>query len=427
MVEEPPAGRIAVVFDRGSASPLEIDTGLASCFAEREYLVADSPYAASMLPLLRQLGRVTPLRDWVAGWDRPPDAVVTFSERMLPVTARIAAQLPGCFHTPRVAHALTDKVRQRDLLMRGGVEAIRYHPVDDLADWPAAVAHVGLPAVLKPRTGEGSAHTYLVTELDDARRLVTAVLSDPHGPAGFTLEQYLAGRDCAPYGDYISVESLAVDGRIIHLGVTGKFRQLPPVREIGQFWPAQLPPNERRAVTDLVTRALTALGVRYGVTHTEVKLTPDGPRIIEVNGRLGGLMGELAARAAGMDLIALAGQVAAGRPVDVSPPDLDGVYFQFYNAAPTVPCRLVRAVGGRVVRGLPGITRYQLFVKPGEMVPGGVGTTLLDLLCGRADDHADLPAVLDRALAQLSFVFCGSDGEFVHSATGPYPPRGDAP
>ena len=44
---------------------------------------------------------------------------------------------------------------------------------------------------------------------------------------------------------------------------------------------------------------IEALGVSTGCLHTEVKFTPDGPEIIEVNGRVGGGVPEMLERAAG--------------------------------------------------------------------------------------------------------------------------------
>lgn len=46
------------------------------------------------------------------------------------------------------------------------------------------------------------------------------------------------------------------------------------------------PPAAR--VLELAGAALRALGITDGVTHVEIELTSDGPRLIEVNGRMGG-------------------------------------------------------------------------------------------------------------------------------------------
>lgn len=109
------------------------------------------------------------------------------------------------------------------------------------------------------------------------------------------VEEYLPGRDDQPLGDYVAVEC-AVDGGVVALAVTGKLRLLPPFRETGQFWPARLPADEREEIIDLAVAALEALDVRTGLAHVEIKLTPAGPRVIEVNGRLGGLQVDLAQR-----------------------------------------------------------------------------------------------------------------------------------
>ena len=67
--------------------------------------------------------------------------------------------------------------------------------------------------------------------------------------------------------------------------------------------PSALPDDRQESVRLVATAAIHALGITIGVTHTEVKLTPDGPKIIEVNGRLGGSVAPLLARSAGFDAI----------------------------------------------------------------------------------------------------------------------------
>ncbi|MBP5942800.1 hypothetical protein F3K43_48850 [Streptomyces sp. LBUM 1476] len=67
------------------------------------------------------------------------------------------------------------------------------------------------------------------------------------------------------------------DGEVRVLAVTGKPALLPPFRETGQFWPSHLPAPEVAALGSLAADAVRALGVRSGITHTEIKLTPHGP------------------------------------------------------------------------------------------------------------------------------------------------------
>jgi len=60
--------------------------------------------------------------------------------------------------------------------------------------------------------------------------------------------------------------------------------------------------------------------VTLGATHTEVKLTPDGVAVIEVNPRLaGGTIPVLVEHAIGIDLLEQQVRAVAGLPVSLAP------------------------------------------------------------------------------------------------------------
>jgi biotin carboxylase len=88
------------------------------------------------------------------------------------------------------------------------------------------------------------------------------------------------------------------------------------------------------------------LGVRTGCLHTEVKFTPDGPRIIEVNGRLGGGVPEMLERAAGVNLLDLTLRVALGEPVSVDGPvATNRIGYRFFLQPPTVSATVTAIEG----------------------------------------------------------------------------------
>jgi hypothetical protein len=407
---------LAIAYDRGAASAAEIATALAS-HTPLAFLVPGGDYIDWVRPVLAELGQVVPLTGGDEDVDRvrelAPDGIVTYSEDMLRDTARLttALGLPG--HSVETIRLLTDKFDQRERLARAGVDSVRHHVIATAADWPAALRAVGLPAIVKPLYGGGSRDTYLVPDEETAMRLAGTL------PDGMVLEEFLVGRPSLPYGDFVSVESLCSAGTITHVAVTGKFPMMPPFRELGHIWPAALPPGELAEVTDLVTRALRALEVTSGVTHTEVKLTADGPRIIEVNGRLGGLVNELSRRAAGLDLVRVAGLRALGEDAWAEPVDPVRVFFQYWGAGPTERCQLVKTHGVKAARRVKGITGYRPMIRPGQYLPGGVMTCRMDMVCGDAEDHPAMFAALDEALAHLTYEFSFDNGETVSQA----PPR----
>lgn len=420
-----PAGkpRIAVVYDFGSASPTQIAKGLLEV-AQVVFVVGDSPHARSVMPLLEQYGQVRRLDEALAsaGTAWSADGIVTFSERMLPTTARLARLLDLPYHTPDCASALTDKERQRRCLAAGAVDAVRFATAGDADALAAALAEIGYPAVVKPRRGEGSCHTYLVRDREEGDTLLRRLRADwpdsgiESGPVVLMVEEFLAGAPAHPgIGDYVSVESAVQDAAVRHMAVTGKFPLIAPFRECGHYWPAALDPDATERIETLTTRALTALGVRHGITHTEIKLTPDGPRIIEVNGRLGGGIAQLAQWACGHDLIAAAGRIALGQSGHIPRLDPPGVHFQFHHASPRRSRRVTRIDGHRAVDALDGVFRYSRVRLPAD-VPE-LSTSWFDTLLGRADTHAGMTDVIRRAGEALEFGFEFDDGIRVFSGT----------
>lgn len=399
---------LAIAYERGAASGAEVATALAAD-TPLAFLLPASDYTDWVRPVLEELGTVVPLTGGDEDIDRvkalSPDGIATFSEAMLRDTSRLttALGLPG--HRPATTHLLTDKLAQRSRLAEAGVDSVRQHVIDTPADWQAATEAVGFPAIVKPLYGGGSRDTYLVPDREAAQRLAGFL------PGGMVLEEFIQGRPSLPYGDYVSVESLCSPDAITHVAVTGKFPQMPPFRELGHIWPADLPSDELAGVGELVTRALEALGVDFGVAHTEVKLTEDGPRIIEVNGRLGGYINELSRRAAGLDLVRIGGLLALGEHAWSEPVDPVRVHFQYWGAGPTDPCELVATHGIKAARRVKGITGYRPLIRAGQRLDGGVMTTQMHLLCGDTEDHVAMFAALDEALAHLTYEFRFDDGE----------------
>jgi argininosuccinate lyase len=141
--------------------------------------------------------------------------------------------------------------------------------------------------VVKPVDLNSGTSVHLVEDeviLKDAFGDVTGSASDTRGQPLARLaliEEYLEGRE-------VSVEAVTVDGRTHIIGVTDKVVDHATLVECGHRFPARLGDGDRRAVETLAREALAAIGFTYGLSHTEVKLTARGPRLVEINPRQGG-------------------------------------------------------------------------------------------------------------------------------------------
>ncbi|MEU1818472.1 ATP-grasp domain-containing protein [Streptomyces roseifaciens] len=409
------ARTIAVVYDKGAVAPAQFAAGL-SGLGELLFLLPDSAHNEEMRPLLEQVGRTLRLTgdtetDIAAVRAENPAAVLTFAESQLATTSALtsALGLPG--HSPETTLMLIDKARQRARLAETGVDRVRSIALTSADEWPRVAAEVGLPAIVKPLRGEGSRGVFVVADPEEVERLVAEVFvtADATGTT-VVAEELLQGRTDLDFGDYVSVESLCGPQGITHLAVTGKLPLAPPFRETGYFWPPALPDGLEDEIRTLTGDALRALGVTNGLTHTEVKLTPDGPRIIEVNGRIGGHIHQLGQESSGVDLARVAALLALGEQVRLPALRPGRVHFVFIGLAPVEPARLVAVHGEDDVRALDGIAGYRGFTRIGEELPGGVNTQILYLVWGSGADHAEMAALYDKTLSALAYDFAFADG-----------------
>ena len=331
------------------------------------------------------------------------DGVISYTDLLARTAAEIACRhgLPG--QSPEAALALTDKEVQRRVLAEHGVDALRAATLHRPRDWEPAVARVGLPAVLKPRSGGGSRNTYRIDDAATGARLVHRLL----GPAenAMVLEQLLVGVDQGRHGDYCSVESVTSGGITTHLPVLSKFRLVEPFRETGQFWPSHLDEATQQRAREVTTAALRAIGFRDGLSSTELKLTPDGPRVIEVNSRLGGFVNEMSVHSGGPDLVAAAARVALGERPDIEFEHGVRPVFQFNHLAPQDAVALLGVEGLDAVRALDGVLAHRLLIAPGAAMTPGVQTQELDMLNATAADHDEMYALIEAVSARLTFGF----------------------
>jgi biotin carboxylase len=246
------------------------------------------------------------------------DGITCSSEYYLH-SAAVAARalgLPG--PDPDAVARARNKAATRQALDGAGLPNPRYAVVDTALAALAAAADIGYPCVLKPVDRSSSTNVRLVDGPDALAEHYARMTRQERHSRGWALarevlvEEYL-------HGPEFSVETAACRGEIRVLGTTSKgLAGGNAFAENEAIFPAPaLLPWQRRYVQGAAVAALRALGLDHGVCHTEVKLTGRGPRIVEVNARVGGYpIPDLVRLATGFDLTAAAVQLAVGERPD---------------------------------------------------------------------------------------------------------------
>jgi biotin carboxylase len=327
-----------------------------------------------------------------------PDAIATYLDANMTTFAEVADALGLPFHSVESAAALTDKFEQRRVLGDAGLPmpACRIiTPEQSARDLGPLEAAVSWPAVLKPRSAQGSRYTFAVNNDAELEQLLHSLGSTR---PDMVLEEYIADdpeRAEGPYAAYVSVESVAAAGIISHLALTGRFPLAENFRETGFFIPAALEDADQKAALELATSAIEALGVQTGCLHTEIKFTPDGPRVIEVNGRVGGGVPEMLGRAADIPLLELTLRVALGEPLQIAGPvATQRVGYRFFLQPPAMSATVAAITGIDAVSDYPGVDTITVHQGPGADLDWKDGSrNHIMAVVGSAEDYTELQAV----------------------------------
>ncbi|WP_328507844.1 ATP-grasp domain-containing protein [Streptomyces sp. NBC_00391] len=247
------------------------------------------------------------------------DGVISSCDYYLPTVARIAGHLGLPGPGPEAVANACRKDATRRVLADSGVPGPRFALHEEWADIARAAREIGYPLVVKPVDLCAGMYVRRVdneTELTDVVRLLADFPLNARGQRRVPtvlLEELLSGPE-------VSVETVSYAGAVHVVGVTDKsIGGAPAFIETGHMFPAALSGADADAAEQTALGALKALGLTDGVVaHTEIKLTPAGPRVVEVNPRpAGNRITELIRHVTGIDLAAAAVEVALGREPDL--------------------------------------------------------------------------------------------------------------
>jgi ATP-grasp domain len=291
-----------------------------------------------------------------------------------------------------------DKNRTRAALTEEGLLQPGFALTTSLDEARAAAARIGYPVVLKPRSMGASIGVVFAADESE----VDAAFGVAMGAANVDQSRYRAGAIVEGYagGPEISVDAAVHKGEYLPMFVARKqTSDQPYFEEVGHIVDAVDPLLHDAELMDVLARAHRAIGVEDGITHTEVRLTADGPLIIEINGRLGGdLIPFLGKTATGIDPGEVLFDVTVGQRPDIAPSrqSVAGIRFGY----PAQDC-LVHAV--TVPHDAPGLVTASPMIDPGttlRLPPGGYLARHSFVVC-EADDPGTCAQRLDIAAAMV--------------------------
>ena len=262
------------------------------------------------------------------------DALMTFSTFYVALVAELAQKYGFRSLNAQSAMICHDKSIMRLTTHGAGFPTPNFWIVDSCAGAKRVANETMYPCVVKPAADSGSNGVVLV---HNAQELVAHY--DQLSRLKFNdREQAQTGKvlvEAFLDGSEFSVETMTLGPSCTHvLGVTRKYLSPPPYFvETGHDFPADIPESLQDTLKRATLTALEAVGYDFGPAHTEIRLTADGPVVIEINPRLaGGMIPELVRLATGVDVLSVVLGAAAGIPVQLTTSRMDVASIRFITA-----------------------------------------------------------------------------------------------
>lgn len=293
----------------------------------------------------------------------PFQGVLTYDEAFVEEHALVAELLQLPANSPQTAHLCRDKHLMRRAWEKADVPSARSILVRSLGEAHEAAARIGYPVILKPRGLAASVGVMRVETVDELATGYEVASINPHpsyraAGSGILVEEYLDGPE-------ISVESAVVAGQLQIVAVTRKLVGLAPgFEELGHIVAPGEPLPEEAAIRIVLEAAHQALGVRMGVTHAELRLTRQGPRMIELGLRCAGdLIPAVVKLATGVDLCLAAANMACNQQPEIQPAPQTAAAIGFLY--PSYDARLLAISVQAAASELPWLKQVTFLAQPG--------------------------------------------------------------
>ena len=247
------------------------------------------------------------------------DGIMTLASDMPMRSVAIVAKEMGLVGiTEQTALNATNKAEMRQCLKESGVPIPQFFRVSSQEEYEEAIDYFKtskLKCIVKPADNSGSRGVDLLSDLSDEELISRAYeYSKSYSRGGdIVVEEYMEGPE-------VSVETLSVDGECHIIQITDKLTTgAPYFVEMGHSEPSAQPEDIKVRISEVASAAVKAIGIENGPSHTEIKVTKDGPKIVELGARLGGdnITTHLVPLSTGVDMVECCIKIALGEKPDL--------------------------------------------------------------------------------------------------------------
>lgn len=335
-------------------------------------------------------------------------AVIATDDRAVNLAARVAERLNLPHNSPQAVQLTQRKDLARARLAEHGVPVPAFSRIDLEANIASQATALNYPCVIKPLSLSGSRGVIRVDNTEQAvtaiKRIATIVseLKDAEEHRYLLVEDYLPGIE-------VAMEGMLHNGELQVLAIFDKPDPLegPYFEETYYITPSRLPAPQQALITQRVSEACAAYGLRHGPVHAELRLNThkqkDQAWILEVAARtIGGQCAQLLKHGTGHGLEELVIAHAIGKTLSPQ----DSISAAGVLMIPIPKAGILRRVEGlTAARRVEHVLDVEIYVREGyELIPLPEGAAYLGFIFAQADEPEQVEAALREAHKKLNFV-----------------------
>ena len=320
------------------------------------------------------------------------DGVMTLATDMpMRSVARAAEEcgLPGV--SMDTAIKATDKGEMIKAFAANGVEHPWYYIALDKNEFEGVKSKVTFPCIMKPTDNAGSRGVVLAHSLKELERQYSYTVGESR-KGGVIIEEYMDGPE-------VSVEVMTIDGNPHILQVTDKITTgAPHFVEMGHTQPSRLGYENVEKIKDLAARAVKAIGIQNGPAHVEIKITKDGPKMVELGARMGGdcITTHLVPLSTGIDMVQSTIEIACGEKTNIAPKFDKGSAIRYFKTEQGV----IKSISGiEEAKNISGVKEISFVKNIGDQV-GSIDSSVdrVGFVIAQGDNADEAEAICEKAL-----------------------------
>ena len=335
--------------------------------------------------------------------DNAIDGIMTLASDMPMQTVAVVAEELGLVGVSKeTALKATNKAFMRDALQGCNVPIPVYHRVSDYPEFVKAVDNImnnGYKCIVKPADNSGSRGVDLLKNRTPENLQRAYDYSKTFSRTGeLVVEEYMEGPE-------VSVETLSIDGICNVIQITDKITTgAPYFVEMGHSQPSMLSEKTKEEIAEVAKAANKALGIMDGPSHTEIKVTKDGPKIVELGARLGGdnITTHLVPLSTGVNMVECCIRIALGEVPDITAKYNKAAAIRYFKTS----CGTVKnIIGIHDAELVPGVKQVSIVHGIGEELKEIKSSTdRAGFVINQADSVAEAIRECEVAIGKVNFI-----------------------